>query len=515
MTYNDDYQQRQREDDRKREEERRREDERKREEERRREDERKREEERRREDERKRDEERKREETRQAEIKKQADEKAQARKADLERIARQHKDDLAKKSAQLKDDLDARAVREREAFNTAMDRKAALEQADALTQQLSERRRQQEDATYLSTSIGQGILSDASSIAAAVRAMTDVSSGPSSMFLDRNNVARNLSDLSEADIQIISAEIKIQKANNASDITASEPVATPFQDAPKQKPPEIIVRPSILNEKWNRDLQFQSEDGHDVITAIPELKWVTVSSSATSSLNVDKWKYPVKLSDDTVFGISYFSRIKWQIIQKYYYNQLTTVLECQGTTFALKDNVRVILKIYSGVAESEIVDPVVAVQRIPITTDVIALLRHGDLIGFNLRNNRSDGDIPNITEDRLRQLLDNGSIYLFTYRRCRDMDRDTLTLAQKTGEKLGRTVLEYIEKLVDGKDWRHHWEKRFGRPPTQGEAVRALGAEAVILTDGDIRAKERQEKDALWKGLSSLEKVKHIITGRS
>ena len=533
MTYNDDYQQRQREDDRRRRDEedsRRRDDEDRR---RRNEDDRRRAEE----DRRRRDEDdlkRRQEEARQAEIKKQAEEKAQARKEELERNAFQHKEDLRKNSDQhkedlrknsdqlkedlrknsdqLKKDLDARVEKERE-WNKAMDRKIALKHAEVMSQQLSERRKQKENANY--SSGATGILSDSISIAAAMRAMTGVGSDERSTFLDRNNVTRTLSDLSQSDVEIIYSEIKLQKQSNADEIVVNEFAKRASKEPLEAKAPKKPMQPSILDEKWNHDIKITSEESlqreKNVITKIPEFRWVTGRNRTISNLCVNDWKYPIKLSDDTIFGIGYTKKRNCQIIQKYYYKQLESVIEKQGTIYTLKDNVRVILKLCSGITESEIVDPVVAVQRIPITIDVITLLRHEDLINFNLKNKPSDVDI---TEDELKRLFDDGFIYRYTYDRCHTMERDTITQSQKTGEKLGRTVLEYIENLVDGKDWKHHWKKKYGQPPTQGEELRAMGTAAIMLTDKEINANERAEKEAYWKGLSLMEKVKHKFTNR-
>ena len=515
MTYNDDYQQRQREDDRRRRDEK---------------DRRQRDQ-----DDRQREANNRREQERQAEIKRQQDEAAEARNRDLELKARQLKTDLELKAWQLKTtldenarqlkadldenarqlrkDLEARAKKESEESNKAMDRKIALKHAEVMSQQLSERRKQKENANY--SSGATGILSDSISIAAAMSAMTGVGSDERSTFLDRNNVTRTLSDLSQSDVEIIYSEIKLQKQSNADEIVVNEFAKRVSKEPLEEKVPRKPIKLTILDEKWNRDIKITSEESlqreKNVITKIPEFRWVTGRNRTISNLCVNDWKYPIKLSDDTIFGIGYTKKKNCQIIQEYYYKQLESVIEKQGTIYTLKDNVRVILKLCSGITESEIVDPVVAVQRIPITIDVISLLRHEDLINFNLKNKPSDVDI---TEDELKRLFDDGFIYRYTYDRCHTMKRDTVTQSQKTGEKLGRTVLEYIENLVDGKNWKQHWEKKYGQPPTQGEELRALGTAASMLTDKEINANERAEKEAYWKGLSLMEKVKYKFTNR-
>lgn len=453
-------------------------------------------------------------EERQAQIKRGLDAAAEELKRDLELKARQLKADLDKKSAELKEDLDARAEKGREDFNKGMDRKIALKHAEDISQQLRERRMQIDNANYSSSATG--IIADSTLIVAAMRAMTDVNSNESSTFLERNNVARTLSDLSPSGIETIYSEIKLQKQSNADEMVASKSFRKPSESIFEEKFPKNPKRPSILDEKWNHGIKFKSVEQlqryKSVITKIPEFRWVTVLNSTTSSLNVNDWKYPIKLSDDTIFGIGHSKKTNCQIIRKYYYKQLESVIKKQGADFILKDDFRVILKLYPGVTECEIVDPIIAVQRIPITIDLIDLFRHGDLINFNLKNQPNDSEL---TEGKLQHLFANGLIYEFTRWRCDTMESDTFTQAQKTGERLGRTALEYIENLVDGKDWKHHWVEKYGKPPSQSEELRAMGPSLVILTDDDIHAKEKEEKEALWKSRSFIEKVKHTFTNRS
>ena len=450
---------------------------------------------------------------------------AEQRKRDLELNARQLKEDLDKNAVELRKDLDknavelrkdldARAEKEREDFTRAVDRNIELERAEVMLQQLSERRKQAGSTNY---SLGvTGIISDSISIAAAMRVMNSVNSNENSTFLDHNNVTRTLSDLSQSDIENIYSEIKFQKQSNTDELVSNILDGRNSENLLSEKSPQKPQRPSILDEKWNHSIKITSEEKiqeyRSIITRIPEFRWVTALNSATSNLNVNDWKYPVNLSDDTIFGIGYAKKTNCKIIRISYYKQLESVIEQQGTEYTLKDNIRVILKLYPGVTESEIVDPTVAVQRIPITTDLIDLFRHGDLINFNLKNQPSDFEM---TEDKLQDLFSSGLIYEFTRWRVSTMKTDTLSQSKKTGEELGRTVLEYIENLVDGKDWKYHWQKKYGKPPTKTEELRALGPSLIILTDADVNAKEKEEKETLWKSFSFIKKVKHALINRS
>ena len=71
---------------------------------------------------------------------------------------------------QLRKDLGARAKKENNESNKAMDRKIALNHAEVMSQQLIERRKKKENENY--SSRATGILSDSISIEAEMSAMT-------------------------------------------------------------------------------------------------------------------------------------------------------------------------------------------------------------------------------------------------------------------------------------------------------------------------------------------------------
>jgi hypothetical protein len=386
----------------------------------------------------------------------------------------QHKQDLRDNADSLKADLWARRDRERAEQNAAMDALIAKRQQyhsareivaseKARRQQAASRARQSDPFVDMAVS-GMAMIGDlffgvsSSEAADGASKQQAVSSFEGAGGAGSQRPFR-LSDLSDADLEIALSHFDVKPLQL---IDGASEDALRLLEEEEQKKQEEQAR--IRQEKWQQ-LKREEEEGRkfglheqwnwrigirpgdvaywqNAMLAFPSLAWAR-KGEASTNWN-DRWSQEFLLDAGTdapelIRGIPG----AW--------SQIIEGFRTQSGLFDADGHLRkeVCSKLANIVeSEEDLLAPSIRFRDDGVCLDVIGLLRSGtdELIAFNLENPSAE---RNLTAAQLSDMAADGSLYEWTFERCKELAQPSEVFAKRAGEILGHEMFFAIVEPFD------------------------------------------------------------------
>lgn len=288
-----------------------------------------------------------------------------------------------------------------------------------------------------------------------------------------------------------SASVQIVPESSSSSSSSTSPNVQPlvsdfdfFVMSDGEVAPE--VDPAVLYEAWNEDLGLSLEHAHKltrVFRSFCEVRpFIFTLDEAKEGPGWSGGFRPARRLD---YGQEHNSDI-WDVFHAGYQASFLYETSPSGEQ-QLKQGVLAVLNL-RDVPKESFEQPKIQIRGLPQWLNVIELLRSGDLVQFHIDNPPREGE-P-FTEEQLREMLADGSIYRATLDRCEQLQTEAMRVAAEVGTFTGNRV--FAGMVGSGnKNLARLWERKYGRAPTKTELARASVLGSKLLTDDEYALLEK------------------------